>query len=108
NTPTRATNGGRARAITRAVSGCTYRRPGRQKFSPIASAPASTAANAPPSRLIPQILTRTIGGRLSPTPVGRPIVRAAGGSISDGAEVVHPHPLEAEMQRLLRLSARHA
>src|SRR5207253_4128575 len=109
NTPTRATKGGTACAITRAISGGTYRRPGRQKLSPIAAAPASTAARASSSRLIPQIFTRTIGRarpalpRPGPSRVARPAVVRP-----DLAEVVHPHPAETQVQGLLGFPARGA
>src|SRR5437588_5696406 len=94
-TPTRVRNGGSERAMTRAVSGATYRRPGRQKFSPIASAPAAAAARASSRRLIPQIFTLTIvDNRLRFFP--------------DRPEVVHAHPLQAQVQGLLRLPARRA
>src|ERR1700730_15307781 len=107
-TPTRATHGGRARAITRAVSACPYRRPGRQKLSPIASVPASTAASASSSRLIPQILTRTISAGLPPPPGVRPVALAARRPIPGRAGVVHPPSLQAQGQRLLRLPPRDA
>ncbi len=59
--PTGITNGGSRSMIAAAVSGVTYRELGRQNTNPTASAPASAAASASSTRVIPQILIRVRG-----------------------------------------------
>jgi hypothetical protein len=65
NRPTVVTNGGNASMIARAC--CTSPPAGSwHKHKPMASAPASTAANASSMRVIPQILLRTADMSIKP------------------------------------------
>jgi hypothetical protein len=57
NTPTLATNGGSAWMICAAAAGAMLRLLPAKNMKPSASAPASTAASASGSRVMPQILT---------------------------------------------------